>query len=505
MLKRRTVLGLMAMASAAAARPFPALAGEDGQPFSEEWLLETAKAKAGQAYEAMPLVPKPWRDLTYDQYRSIWFDSREATWKDTERPYRVDFFAPGLYFERAVEISVVEGGTARRVPFDLTRFDKTDQFPDLPVDESMGFSGFRLRAELRQREIFEEFCVFQGASYFRAIGTGQTYGLSARGLAIRTGDKRGEEFPDFTRFWIEAPLPEDETVRVHALLDSPSVAGAYRFDITPGLPANMKVKATLFPRERLRNVGLAPLTSMFLFDETNRTRFDDFRPAVHDSEGLMIHNGAGELIWRPLANPRALQVSAFTDKSPRGFGLVQRNRRAEDYADLEAHYQNRPTLWVTPGEDWGSGTVNLVEIPAEKEIYDNTVAFWRPSEALEPGSARRFTYTLDWGEEPPRPKDVAPILNTRIGKGYDKTDPGQIVAIDFGPHPALEDLEQVTHIASSSRGTATPGILQHNPGTGGARLSYRIDPGEETITELRAQLIRDGATISEVFLYRWTA
>ncbi|MEM9031801.1 MAG: glucan biosynthesis protein G [Pseudomonadota bacterium] len=496
------MLGLLA--TAASARVAQA-AGGDGEVFSEAWLREKARELASQPFEPRAMVPEEWRDLTYDQYRSIWFDSREAEWKGTDRPYRVDFFAPGLYFERAVEVNLVEEGMARRIPFDLGRFDKTDQFPELPMPEDLGYSGFRLRAELRERETFEEFCVFQGASYFRAIGTGQAYGLSARGLAVKTADPSGEEFPDFTRFWIEAPHPEEETIRVHALLDGPSVAGAYRFDITPGLPARMEVAASLFMREGVSNVGIAPLTSMFLFDETNRSRFDDFRSAVHDSEGILIENGAGERIWRPLANPRRLQISAFMDKNPKGFGLVQRSRALEDYADLEAHYHERPTLWVTPGEDWGEGTVNLVEIPSDKEIYDNIVAYWRPGNRLEPEIEHRFSYRLDWGEDPGDTRARAPVLKTRIGKGYDKAKPGSIIAIDFGTHPAFDDLETLTHVVTSTRGTTTAGILQRNPATGGIRLSFRFDPGAEEIAELRAQLLTAGQTISEVWLYRWTA
>lgn len=505
MLTRRALMGILAAATAARAGRVAAGSGEEGTAFSEAWLRDEARLLAERDYEPRPMVPEAWRDLTYDQYRAIWFDGREAEWEGTDRPFRIDFFAPGLYFERAVEISLVEDGLARTVAFDLSRFDKTDQFPNMPGGEGLGYSGFRLRAELREPGIHEEFCVFQGASYFRAIGTGQTYGLSARGLAIDTAGDEGEEFPEFTRFWIEAPHPEDETIRVHALLDGPSVAGAYRFDITPGLPARMDVQASLFPRRDLANFGFAPLTSMFLFDETNRSSFDDFRSAVHDSEALMMLNGAGELLWRPLANPKRLQVSAFVDRDPQGFGLVQRSRRIEDYADLEAHYHERPTLWVTPAAGWGAGSVNLVEIPSDKEIYDNIVAYWRPAAPLAPGSEHRFAYALSWGEEPRRPRDRAPILKTRIGNGYDKDAPGTIVAIDFGPHPALRDIDTLTISVAASRGALAPAILQENPGTGGVRLSFRFDPGEEDISEMRAQLLRDGQPVTEVWLYRWTA
>lgn len=219
----------------------------------------------------------------------------------------------------------------------------------------------------------------------------------------------------------------------------------------------------------------------------------------------MMLNGRGEKVWRPLANPTRLQISAFMDRDPKGFGLVQRTRRLEDYADLEAHYHERPTLWVTPGEGWGKGYINLVEIPADKEIYDNIVAYWRPDDPLQVGQEHRFTYGLAWGDEPDQSLDVAPVLNTRIGNGWDKDAAGTIVAIDFGPHPALQNLAGIRHHISASRGGLTPGILQKNPYTGGARLSFRLDPGDEPLSELRAQLIRGEETISEVWLYRWTA
>jgi glucans biosynthesis protein len=506
MLSRRTVLGLLAAGAAGAAlgRGSSAMASEGAQAFSRDWLAAKAERLARVPYAPQAMVPEAWRNLTYDQYRSIWFDGREALWAGTNLPFRLDFFAPGFYFERPVAVSVVNNGVARRVPFDLSRFDRTDAFPDLPLGDDLGYSGIRLRSELRQPEIHEEFAVFQGASYFRAIGTGQTYGLSARGLAVATADPEGEEFPDFTAFWIETPAPESRVLRVHALLDGPSVTGAYEFDISPGLPATMEVRATLFARRELGNIGIAPLTSMFLFDDTNRARFDDFRSAVHDSEGLMIHNGAGEILWRPLANPRRLQVSAFLDSNPKGFGLVQRSRRSEDYADLEAQYHNRPSLWVTPGEGWGEGSVHLVEIPADKEIYDNIVAFWRPADPVRPGMGQTLSYRLDWGEPPQPSGNVATVLNTRIGKGYDKTKAGQIVAIDFADHPNLRDLDAVTHVVSASRGTVSQGIFERNQGTGGARLSFRFNPGEADLSELRAQILRDGRFASEVWLYRWT-
>ena len=514
-LTRRSFLSVLgAAALAGRADALPMFKGEP-QAFSRAWLLDKARSMAAGPYTQLPQVPEAWRDLTYDEYNHIWFDSHKGLWTDTDRAFHVDFFHPGLYFPRPVEINIIEGGIAKTLAFDISLFAKTDKFPDLPIDDTMGYSGFRLRHELVEPGTFEEFMVFQGASYFRAIGTGQDYGLSARGLALNTGDDAGEEFPEFTHFWVDAPDPGARMITVHALLNSPSVTGVYQFQITPGLPAEVQVEATIFARDELSHVGIAPLTSMFLFDETNRSRFDDFRPAVHDNDGLMVFNGAGELLWRPLANHTSLQVSSFVDDGPRGFGLMQRTRDPEAFADLEAHYENRPALWITPGEDWGKGAVTLVEIPSDREIYDNIVAYWRPREPIAAGSEQSFTYKMAWGDGPSRPRDVAAVTNTRIGKGFDQVK--NVVAIDFANHPAFgekttprynnsdPDLEGINLFISSNRGTVSEGILQRNPGTGGVRLAFSFDPGESRVVELRAQLVKEGVSLTEVFLYRWSA
>ena len=232
----------------------------------------------------------------------------------------------------------------------------------------------------------DEFLVFQGASYFRAVARGQQYGLSARGLAVRTARAEGEEFPAWTDFWIERPAEKAERIVIHAILQSRSVVGAYTFAARPGNDTVIDVDATLFARTELTAFGIAPLTSMFLFDSSNRARFDDYRSAVHDSDGLQIVNGRGERIWRPLANPASLQISAFIDDSPKGFGLLQRKRSFEDFEDAEALYNKRPSLWVEPKGQWGPGHVELVEIPSEREIHDNVVAYWQPKVPIAAGS-----------------------------------------------------------------------------------------------------------------------
>ncbi len=513
MLRRDVLSGLLACLAVpvrgqgAGATPagdhVPGLQLGSPQPFEPGDVRALAEELASKPYAPPPRIPEAWTEIDYDQYRKIWFDPRNALWNDSGvEPLRIDVFAPGLYYDTPVRIEVVDGGEARPIEFDLEVFDRTDRFPDLPIDESLGYSGFRLRAELEHPGIFTEFAVFQGASYFRGIGAGQIYGLSARGLALDTAEPEGEEFPVFRRFWIERPRPGAEGVTIHALLDGPSCTGAYRFRLRPGAELRIGVEAEIFARRTLDHVGLAPLTSMFQFDETNRERFSDFRSAIHDSDGLLIHNGAGETIWRQLANPRTLQISAFVDRDPRGFGLMQRAREFEDFGDLEALYHRRPGLWIEPREGWGQGAVTLVEIPTDDEVYDNIVAYWRPSEPVEPGAPRAFAYDMTWSAGSDYGTGLR-VLNTRAGRARDG---GIAFTIDFEDGEVLpDDLSTVEPLLRATAGEIGPAIVQRNPATGGARMAFTLRPGDAQLVEMRAQLRLNSAPLTEVWLYRWTA
>lgn len=507
MLRRDVLKSLMALA----ALPATAWAEEPGlqlgvasEPFDGDTLIAIARSRAAAAFQPREKVPQAWRDLSYDQYRQIWFDARNALWEGTDLPQRVDVFPAGMYFPQAVALNVVENGVARPVGFDLGVFDTTDTFPEMPIGDAMGYSGLRLRAELEKPGIFQEYAVFQGASYFRGIGTGEVYGLSARGLAINTGDDAGEEFPDFVAFWLETPDPQSSDIVLHALLDCPSCSGAYRFHIRHGAVLEMTVSAHIFARQEIAHLGIAPLTSMFLFDDTMRQRFSDFRPAVHDSDGLLIHNGADEVIWRPLANPTRLQISAFSDENPRGFGLMQRKRAYSDFNDLEALYHKRPAVWITPGENWGAGAVTLVEIPADLEIYDNIVCYWRPSTPLPAGAEHQMSYTLHWGADPVAATADVPVkvLNTAMGG---RPEGGQIVAVDFAHSDIVpDDLAQIEVVLRSSEGTLVSPVLQRNPETNGPRLAFTFKPDDAEQIEFRAQLRLNDEPLSEIWLYRWT-
>ncbi|PZX16574.1 glucans biosynthesis protein [Palleronia aestuarii] len=502
-MSRRSLLACMTALGFAGRATAADISFGSAAAFGPETVRDLARQLAKQDFVPTPEVPKAWTDINYDAYRKYWFRGRDALFADSDGPLHVDMLHPGLWYAQPVRIDVVQDGTAREVMFDIALFDRTDDAPDLPIDDTLGYSGIRLRAQMERPGIFQEFAVFQGASYFRAIARGLTYGLSARGLAVGTATEAGEEFPDFTRLWIEAPAMGSNTFRIHALLDSPSVTGAFRFDITPGDRTDMSVDCTLFPRVDMAEVGIAPLTSMFLFDETNRGRFDDYRSAVHDSDGLLVLNGAGEPLWRPLANPRALQVSAFLDENPKGFGLMQRARKLSDFGDFEAHYQDRPGLWITPQGDWGRGSVALVEIPIDREYYDNIVAYWRPREGLTAGTENRLRYSMRWAADPAPGLPVTRVIQTRIGASPVR---GQVVTIDFAPHEILpSDLREVEPHVSIGEATLIHAEVRRNPETGGARMALTFDPGDITSLEMRAQLGIGDRRISEVWLYRWTA
>ncbi|GGA31127.1 glucan biosynthesis protein [Neptunicoccus cionae] len=506
MLRREFIAGLAALAASpvlAQDAPPKGLQLGAGVAFKADNVIDLARNLSKQAYKAPASVPEEWTQISYEDYQSIWFDNRNALWNNQEDvPLRLDVFAPGLYFPHPVEISIVENGVAAPLLFDMEMFGTTDKFPELPVGDSLGYSGLRLRAELQRAGIYEEFAVFQGASYFRAIGNGNIYGLSARALAIDTAQERGEEFPVFRAFWLEKPNAKGKAFVVHALLDSPSCTGAYRFEITPGEALVMDIEARLFPREDMEHLGVAPLTSMFQYDQTNRHKFTDFRPAVHDSDGLLIVNGAGETLWRPLANPAHLQISSFIDNNPTGFGLMQRAQEYRDFADLEALYHRRPGVWVEPKGDWGAGAVTLVEIPTPSEVFDNIVCFWTPKEIWRAGSDHALSYRLTWSQDNMYGNGLA-VRNTMIGSAFENR--GIIVVIDFDAGAKMPtDFSAISHPIQASAGKVSSGVLQRNPETGGPRLAFKFEPDGAKTIEFRTQLLVDDTPLSEIWLYRWT-
>lgn len=478
----------------------PARAQErPGEPFDRSLLLARAAdlARAPYVEPRRSVAASP---LSYDQYRAIRFKTAASIWARENRTFTLDLLYPGFIFETPVNIHLVVGRMARRVIFTNQVFDFAPGTPQVDATEDAGYSGFRVRAPLNRKDYLDEFLVFQGASYFRAVARGQLYGISARGLAVSTAQPEGEEFPVFSDFWIERPPEAAGNLVIHALLQSRSVVGAYKFTVTSGDDTAIDVIATLFPRVELRAFGIAPLTSMFLFDASNRARFDDYRNAVHDSDGLQILNGRNERIWRPLANPRTLQVSSFLDAGPKGFGLVQRKRQFDDYEDAEALYDRRPSAWVEPHGDWGPGHVDLVEIPTDREIHDNIVAFWQPGAPIPAGQSAEFAYRLRFTAEP-LDDSLARVVATRTGKALQAESERSFV-VDFkGVGTPPDDL--IANVWTSG-GKVLDARAEAVTQAGVYRVSFELDPGRESLIELRVAVRSKDAPWSESWLYRWT-
>ncbi len=511
---RRSVLEQSLALTAAIGLARSLLAGSDalagtaeapaGEPaFSAAVVKAAAKQRAETAFEK-PVVElsEPFDKLSYDQYRDIRFKIDQAVWHGEKVDFELQLFPMGWLYDTPVELWVVEDGNSRRLVADGKLFSLGPLIGKGPEAAPFGFSGFRIHGPINRADYFDEYVVFQGASYLRAVGRGQNYGASARGLALNTARPGGEEFPFFRSFWIEKPKAGAPEIVVHALLDSPSTTGAYRFAIQAGEATILDVEATLYPRKPLAYVGIAPLTSMFLHGPADPRPAIDFRPEVHDSEGLAIWNGSGERLWRPITNPKTLQISAFMDKDPKGFGLWQRSRGYADFQDLEARYERRPTVWVETKGAWGEGVIELIEIPVEDEIHDNVVAYWKPAKELEPGQEHSFNYKLHWAEHVPAAWSGARVSKTRIGNA--KNAGSTLFVVDF-EGAAVKDLRDLPVAdVSASPGTVANVVVQRNPEVAGIRVSFELNPDSAELIELRLSLKAAEQTISETWLYRWT-
>lgn len=458
-------------------------------------------------------LPEGLRGISYDQYRAIRFRPEQALWRDQTR-FEVQFFHPGFLFPHPVSIHVLEDGVVRPIPFDSSMFRYDGESAPL-ADKgaaSAGFAGFRLHFPLNRPDVKDEVMVFLGASYFRLVGPGQVYGLSTRGLAIDTAGPRGEEFPAFREFWLERPGPDSNRMTILALLDSPSVTGAYRFDVHAGREVNVEVEKHLFARTDVAKLGVAPLTSMYFFGDARAHGHDDFRPRAHDSEGLLKQTSAGEWIWRPLANPAVVRTVSLRDRQPRGFGLVQRNREFPQYLDLEAQYHRRPSQWVTPlAGDWGVGGVELVELPTPDETHDNIVAYWVTETPFRAGDRRMYRYRLTVFDDTPPGSPPARVVRTRSGWG---AVPGMAAPpprslrryiVDFagGVLDSLEPGAAIEVQLESSSGTVDDVAVLPLPDSAGWRATFLLAPDNGRAADLRLRLTLDGQPVTETWNHVW--
>ena len=451
-------------------------------------------------------LPKDLQDLDYDEYRDIRFKPDQAHWHADKLPFELQFFHQGLYYDRPVKISEINAGVVHEIKFNPDEFDYGANKVDTSHFRELGFAGFRVHYALNSPKYKDEVLVFLGASYFRALGKGQRYGLSARGLAVDTGLISGEEFPRFSEFWILRPDANAKELTIYALLNSKRMAGAYRFVLKPGGETVMDTKSRIYLRENVSKLGIAPLTSMYFFAENQHADREDYRPEVHDSDGLSIASGTGEWIWRPLINPKRLLVTSYSMSNPQGFGLMQRDRQFDHYEDLEVRYDLRPSVWIEPKGAWGAGRVELVQIPSPDETNDNIVAYWVPDNLPPPGEGLDLEYRMYWQLDKDKRPPLSWVEQTRRGRGFQRSADGSIAfVVDFSG-PALEHLAPDAKIEGvvsiDSNGELLERQTYRNDATGGWRLSLRLRRVDnDKPVEMRAYLRGENTTLSETWSY----
>ncbi|HET7837527.1 MAG TPA: glucan biosynthesis protein G [Variovorax sp.] len=488
------------------------------QAFSLDDVTAQARALMNKPYVApVNNLPPAFSDMQFADYQKMQPRADRFEWKDLDTPFRLNFYHQGMQFNSAVRINEITADGVQEIKYDPERFDFGGLAFDRGATQALGYAGFRVLYPINQPDKLDEIVSFLGASYFRVIGKGQVYGLSSRGLAIDTTPPGGEEFPNFREFWIQRPAPQDRQLVIYALLDSPRATGAYQFIVTPGgKDAVVDVQANIFVRGDIKTLGIAPVTSMFLYGPNQQSDLKrGFRPAIHDSNGLALRTGSGEWIWRPLNNPRQLAISSFEIENPKGFGLLQRGREFSRYEDLKDRYDLRPSAWIEPQGQWGKGRVTLMEIPTPDETNDNIVAFWTPDAPTRRGQMLQFAYRMHWTTDEPALHDAA---NAWVRQTF-HTDSEQLQAnlirkldgnsaflIDF-EGPALANLPAGTEVKPRvSVGDNADLIdvgIERNPATKGWRVSLRVRVKNPALpVEMRAALVQGDQPISETWSYQ---
>ncbi len=495
-----TLVGTRAESQQPGAVAFLQAVLQDGTKFDPAMVVEAARLLSRRPYvPPNAALPEPFANLSFETYNAIRHRPERRIWAEENRSFTLEPLHRGSIYAAPVAISVIEDGVVRRVVYDANRYSFGRLQPPTPAPD-LGFSGFRL---LAPGENGREIALFQGGTLFRSFAKGQVPGAMSRALAIRTADPRGEEYPVFRAFWIERP-GADSVATIHAVADSETATAAFRFTLRANDITILDTEATIFARAPIETVGLAPMQASFLFGGNRRRSVDDYRPSVYEANGLQMLNGQGEWIWRPLSNPEQLQISSFMDENVRGFGLVQRERDFNTFQDDDQRYDLRPSLWIEPIGDWGPGSVQLIEIPSESEVNDNVIAFWRPRTPLPAGSETTVAYRQFWCWTPPDKPRLAQATTFRIGRGSQARRrrcvvefAGEALGGEVGPELRLN--------LSCAPGQIVGQRLIHNAQRQTARVLFELDPGADTVVELRMVLDRGERPLTETWLYRWTS
>ncbi len=483
---------------------------KSGYPMlSYEDLKKEAKSISIAPYKARKkILPKWLRDMTYDDLRNVRFNSRKAVWRSERLPFQLQFFHPGCIQTEQIRVHLVSGNEVETVPFEQDLFEYCNGLKSEPLGPDIAFSGFRIHYPLNRQDYLDELMVFQGATYFRALAQGLNYGISSRTIAINPSEGGNEEFPSFTDFWIFRPDKNDTSLHVMGLFDSPSIAGAADFLIKPGSSTVIDINVFICSRKNDPvYYGIAPLRSMFWYGENSSVRWGDFRPEVHDSDGLMIHTSADQWIWRPLSNDGVLKKSFFEDKKPKGFGLFQRDRRFSSYRDLEAKYHERPSVWIEPQGEWGEGYISLLETPSSSEYNDNISVVWFPKEPLSPKSSAEFKYKQIWFLDNRSLPAIGKTAGTYVYQPAGSPPETRKFIIEFYWPDVQADINSGTLDIHT---VAENAIVRNKHGDYNSyentyRIFFDADVQDKLKpVELKVDICREGRPLTETWTYQWT-
>ena len=483
--------------------------GLQAADFSFEQVITKARERAESSYQPPKEVPRFLQELSFDDYQGIRFKPENSLWHESDSAFQVMPVPSGLFYRNPVQVHVINEQGVEPLTFAKNQFTYPNTEVERLVPADLGYAGFKLTFPLKGEDQQNQFLVFAGASYYRAVGSENNFGISGRGLAIDTGMPGGEEFPDFVEFWLERPAPDATSMTFYGLLDSPSMTGAYRFVATPGEQTALAVESVLFPRHDVELLGVAPLTSMFYYGENSIRPRGEWRPEVHDSDGLLVHDGGtGEWLWRPLRNPSTLRMDYFSVQNLRGFGLLQRDTDFRSYQDPEAIYDGRPSSWVETDGSWGPGKVVLVQIPTPNETNDNIVAFWQPNDPVERGKPLKHRYRVLFGDHSITANPLGRAHETfvgdgmRVGGGNEEGALRLIVDFAGGPLDELsEDAAVLGEVEMQNGGELIEQFVQYLPALQRWRLSMLVRPAANESLALSAHLRDAEQTLSETWQY----
>ena len=474
--------------------------------FGFDDVVARAQAAAAAPYRAPAATPQFLREVGYDQYRGMRYQVRHNLWAADRSRFQVTPVMPGGVYAHLIPINVVDGERVEPVAFHKAYFNFDDAALAAQIPDDLGYAGFELSYRFMRSHVQEKFLVFAGASYFRAVGQGQQWGLSARGAAIDTGLPTGEEFPDFVEYWLERPARDATRMTLYALLDSPRLAGAYAYVVTPGVTTILDVRSVLFPRSRIQLLGVAPLTSMYYYGENTPRPMGAWRPEVHDSDGLLIA-GPQAQVWRPLLAPPGVRLEDFEAGAVTAFGLLQRDTRFAAYEDVGARYDQRPSALVEPKTGFEQGHVVLVQLPTSNEYLDNIVALWTPAAGAAPGARLEYAYSLRFGPPTIAHTDLGEAVRSFVGRdfvGANVKEGSYRLIADFrgGKLASLAPRSPVTvKLRVRDSGVVLEHQVERVSATGDWRFSVLVRPAPEQPLALQAQLVLGDQALTEVWDY----